>query len=60
VSVLWERLTVMRPDGLDTFTSPGRPIASISNVMLEFRPAPPARKVVPKKAAPKKTPAKRP
>lgn len=60
VSVLGERLTVMRPDGLDTFTSPGRPIASISNVMLEFRPAPPPRKVVPKKTAPKKTPAKRP
>jgi len=65
VSVLGERLTVMRPDGVDTFTSPGRPIASISNVMIEFRPAPPPKKVVPKKATPKKatpkkTPAKTP
>lgn len=44
VSVLGERLTVMRPGGLDTFTSPGRPIATISNVMVEFRPGPPPRK----------------
>ena len=50
VSVLGEKLSVMRPDGLDNFTSPGRPIASISNVTLEYRPGPP-----PKKApAPKK------
>lgn len=41
VSLLGEKLSVMRPDGLDSFASPGRPIASISNVMLEFRPAPP-------------------
>ena len=51
VSVLGEKLSVIRPDGeVDNFTSPGRPIASISNVMLEFRPGPP----------PKKTPAKKP
>src|SRR5687767_1752052 len=50
VSVLGEKLSVVRPDGVDNFSSPGRPIASISNVMLEFRPAPP----------PKKTPAKKP
>lgn len=50
VSVLGEKLHVMRPDGEDNFTSPGRPIASISNVMLEFRPGP----------APKKTPVKKP
>jgi hypothetical protein len=41
VSFLGEKLSVMRPDGVDNFLSPGRPIASISNVMLEFRPAPP-------------------
>jgi hypothetical protein len=41
VSLLGEKLSVMRPDGLDNFASPGRPIASISNVMLEFKPAPP-------------------
>ena len=50
VSVLGEKLSVVRPGGVDNFTSPGRPIASISNVMLEFRPGPP----------PKKTPAKKP
>ena len=41
VSFLGEKLSVMRPDGVDNFQSPGRPIASISNVMLEFKPAPP-------------------
>jgi hypothetical protein len=50
VSVLGEKLTVVRPDGVDNFSSPGRPIATISNVMLEFRPGPP----------PKKAPAKKP
>jgi len=50
VSVLGEKLSVVRPDGVDNFSSPGRPIASISNVMLEFRPGPP----------PKKTPVKKP
>ena len=50
VSVLGEKLSVMRPEGVDNFASPGRPIASISNVMLEYRPAPP----------PKKTPTKSP
>jgi hypothetical protein len=50
VSILGEKLSVMRPDGLDTFSSPGRPIATISNVMLEYRPGPP----------PKKAPAKKP
>jgi hypothetical protein len=41
VSFLGEKLSVMRPDGDDSYGSPGRPIASISNVMLEFKPAPP-------------------
>jgi hypothetical protein len=42
VSILGEKLSVVRPDGsgTDTFTAPGRPIATISNVMIEFRPAP--------------------
>lgn len=44
VSFLGEKLSVMRPDGVDNYASPGRPIASISNVMLEFRPAPPPKK----------------
>jgi hypothetical protein len=50
VSILGEKLSVMRPDGVDNYTSSGRPIATISNVMLEFRPGPP----------PKKTPVKKP
>jgi hypothetical protein len=51
VSVLGEKLSMMRPGGLDNFASPGRPIATISNVMLEYRPAPP-----PKKKSPAKKP----
>jgi hypothetical protein len=43
VSILGERLTVVRVDGSDNFTAPGRPIAVISNVMLEYSPAPPPR-----------------
>jgi hypothetical protein len=55
VSILGEKLSVMRPDGNDSFSSAGRPIASVSNVMLEYRPGPP-----PKKAPAKKAPAKKP
>lgn len=55
VSMLGEKLSVMRPDGVDNFTSAGRPIATVSNVMLEYRPGPP-----PKKAPAKKAPAKKP
>lgn len=40
VSILGERLTMVRPDGTDQFTAPGRPVATISNVMVEYRPAP--------------------
>jgi hypothetical protein len=40
ISILGERLTIVRPDGTDNFTTPGRPIAIISNVTLEYRPAP--------------------
>ena len=51
VSILGEKLSVMRHDGvLDNFASPGRPIASVSNVMVEYRPGP----------APKKAPTKKP
>jgi hypothetical protein len=42
VSILGEKLSVVRADGLDNFNAPGRPIAIISNVMVEYRP-PPAR-----------------
>jgi hypothetical protein len=40
VSILGEKLAVVRPDGSDLFTSAGRPVATISNVMIEYRPAP--------------------
>ena len=50
VSLLGERLTIVRPDGVDTFTSEGRPIATISNVMVEYQPGP----------APRKAPARKP
>jgi hypothetical protein len=44
VSILGEKLTVDRVDARgETFTTPGRPVAVISNVMLEYRPAPPRR-----------------
>ena len=44
VSILGESLKVKRPDGDDNFTSPGRPIATISNVMVEYRPGPAPKK----------------
>jgi len=41
VSILGEKLRVDRIDGPpDEFRTPGRPIAVVSNVMLEYRPAP--------------------
>jgi hypothetical protein len=54
VSILGEKLTVDRLDGTDNFTTPGRPIAVISNVVLEYRPAPPPRPApVPRRPAAK-------
>jgi hypothetical protein len=58
VSILGENLKVKRPDGDDFFTAPGRPIASISNVQLTYRPAP--AKKAPVKKAPARTPPKKP
>lgn len=43
VSILGDQLSVVRVDGADSFTAPGRPIAVISSVMLEYRPAPAAK-----------------
>ncbi len=40
VSILGEKLSVITLDGVDNFTTPGRPIAIVSNVMLEYRPGP--------------------
>jgi hypothetical protein len=53
VSILGEKLTVVRPDATDNFTTSGRPIALISNVRIEYTPPPP-----PKPAA-KPAPARR-
>ena len=41
VSILGEKLAVERLDGNANYTSVGRPIAVISNVMLEYVPGPP-------------------
>ena len=52
VSLLGEKLSVERVDGKATYTSAGRPIAVISNVMVSYRPGPaprPARKPTPAK-----------
>jgi hypothetical protein len=58
VSILGEKLAVLRQDGgIDNFTATGRPIASISNVMIEYRPGPPP--PLPRKS-PTKSPAKPP
>jgi hypothetical protein len=52
VSILGEKLTYERLDGAATYTSPGRPIAVVSNVMIEYRPAPPPKPGA-QKAAPR-------
>jgi hypothetical protein len=44
VSLLGEKLLVERLDGVTTYTQPGRPIADISNVSIEYHPPPPAKK----------------
>jgi hypothetical protein len=48
VSMLGEKLSVERIDGAATYSQAGRPIAVVSNVMLEYRPGPPPKP--PKKA----------
>lgn len=61
ISIVGEKLSVLRVDGAnaantDTFTAPGRPIAVISNVTLEYSPAPPTppKPAVPAKPAPRR------
>lgn len=44
VSILGEKLTMTALEGTNTYTAEGRPIALISDVRLEYRPAPEARK----------------
>ena len=43
VSILGEKLSVVRVDGVDTFSASGRPMAVISNVMVEYHPPRPPR-----------------
>lgn len=44
VSILGEKLTVVRPGGTDLYSSPGRPVAVVSNIRLDYRPGPAPRK----------------
>lgn len=41
VSLTGERLTVERLGGTETIAAPGRPMAVVSEVSIEYRPAPP-------------------
>jgi hypothetical protein len=45
VSILGEKLSIIRPDSPvpDNFSAVGRPMAIISNVMVEYKPPPPPR-----------------
>ncbi len=43
VSILGEKLDVVRIDGLDNFSAPGRPMALVSNLMVSYTPPPPPR-----------------
>lgn len=44
ISILGEKLTMLRPEGTDNFSAPGRPIALVSNVTITYRPAPARRR----------------
>ena len=57
VSVLGEKLAARRVDTDEMFTGPGRPIALISGVMVEYHPPPPKKAPPAKKPPVKKTPA---
>jgi hypothetical protein len=49
VSILGEKLSVVLLDRTDSFSASGRPIALISNVMVQYRPAPPKRTPAPRR-----------
>ena len=57
VSILGEKLSVMRPDGDDNFTSPGRPIATHQQRDAGVQAGPPPKKAPAKKAPAAKAPA---
>lgn len=58
VSLLGEKLTVIQVDGKYDFNTPGRPIAIVSNVMIEYRPAPARAPARPPVSTPRKPPQK--
>ena len=55
--MLGEKLAAKRADADEMFTGPGRPIALISNVMVEYLPG--AAPKAPAKKPPAKAPAKK-
>ena len=44
VSLLGETLDAVTPAGHETTVMPGRPVAIVSNILFEYRPAPPKRR----------------
>jgi hypothetical protein len=55
VSLLGEKLTVLTLNGTETFTAAQRPIAAVSNINIDYEPAPkPPAKPAAKTAAKKK------
>jgi hypothetical protein len=60
VSLLGEKLMVERAQGNASYTSAGRPVAIISNVMIEYRPAPVRGSTRPRAPAGAKPPATKP
>jgi hypothetical protein len=62
ISLLGEKVTIDGVDGSATYSSPGRPIAVVSNVTIEYRPAPPPKPTPAAKPAPagKQPPPKQP
>jgi hypothetical protein len=60
ISLLGEKVTVDTVDGSASYSSPGRPIAVVSNVTIEYRPAPPPKPApAAKQPPPKQPPAKK-
>ena len=56
ISLLGEKVTIDGVDGSATYSSPGRPIAVVSNVTIEYRPAPPPSPAPAAKPAPASKP----
>jgi hypothetical protein len=54
VSLLGEKLTVLSVNGSETFTAAQRPIAVVSNINIDYQPAPPPKKAPAKKTTKKK------